>query len=91
MTNEPKNKQELYEKIKTLNLEELYGYERAAVSSRRFIDVIAISFIFGALFFSSTIIMIIVAMLVYVLGNISVGMSRTLNVVREQILKFEKS
>jgi hypothetical protein len=91
MTNEPNHKHELYEKIKTLSLEELHGYERAAISSRRFIDVIAVSSILGALLFSSTTIMIIVGMFVYVLGNVSVGMNRTLAVIREQILKSEKT
>ena len=91
MTDEPKHKHELYEKIKTLSLEELKGYERAAISSRRFVDLIAVSSIFGALVLSSTTVMIIVGMFVYVLSNVSVGMNRTLAVIREQITKTEKT
>jgi hypothetical protein len=91
MAKEPEHKHELYEKIKTLSLEELKGYEKAAVSSRRFIGLIAVSSIFGALVASSTLIMIITAMFVYVLGNVSVGMNHTLAVIREQIAKTEKT
>jgi uncharacterized membrane protein len=91
MTEEPKHKHELYEKLKTLSLEELKGYERAAISSRRFIGLIAVSSIFGALITSSTLVMIVAGIFVYILGNVSVGMTNTLTVIREQILKSEKT
>jgi uncharacterized membrane protein len=91
MTNEPEHKHELYEKIKTLSLEELHGYEKAALSSRRFIGLIAVSSIFGALVTSSTLVMCVAGIFVYVLGNVSVGMTHTLAVIREQIIKLEKT
>jgi len=91
MTEEPKHKHELYEKLKTLSLEELKGYEKAAISSRRFVGLIAVSSIFGALVASSTVIMVVTGLFVYVLSNVSVGMNRTLAVIREQIIKLEKT
>jgi len=91
MTEEPKHKHELYEKLKTLSLEELKGYEKAAISSRRFVGLIAVSSIFGALVASSTIIMVVTGIFVYVLSNLSVGMNNTLVVIREQIIKLEKT
>jgi hypothetical protein len=84
-------KQPLYEKIKTLSLEELKGYESSAISSSRFIDILAVFSIFGALVLSSTTLMILSGMVVYVLGNISVGLKNTLNAIREQIAKLEKT
>jgi len=91
MTEEPKHKHELYEKLKTLSLEELKGYEKAAISSRRFVGLIAVSSIFGALVASSTMIMVVTGIFVYVLSNLSVGMNNTLAVIREQIIKLEKT
>jgi len=91
MTEEPKHKHELYEKLKTLSLEELKGYEKAAISYRRFVGLIAVSSIFGALVASSTVIMVVTGLFVYVLSNVSVGMNRTLAVIREQIIKLEKT
>ena len=91
MTEEPKHKHELYEKLKTLSLEELKGYEKAAISSRRFVGLIAVSSIFGALVASSTMIIVVTGIFVYVLSNLSVGMNNTLAVIREQIIKLEKT
>lgn len=91
MNNESEHKRELYEKFKTLSLEELKGYEKAALSSQKFVGMIAVSSIFGSLVLSSTMIMVVVGIFVYVLANISIGMNRTLAVIREQIAKLEKA
>lgn len=88
---EDAHKLELYKKIKTLSLGDLRAYEKAAISSNRFINVFGVSFILAALIFSSTFMFFVVAPLVYLLGNVGVGISRTLGVVREQIIKLEKT
>ena len=91
MNEEPSHKRELYEKLRTLSLEELKGYEKAAKSSQTFVGMIAVSSIFGSLVLSSTIVMIVAGIFVYMLANISVGMNKTLAVIREQIAKLEKA
>lgn len=91
MNKEPGHKLELYEKLKTLSLEELRGYEKAAKSSQKFVGLIAVSSIFGSLVLSSTVVMIVAGIFVYMLANISIGMNRTLAVIREQIAKLEKA
>lgn len=88
---EPDHKLEFYAKIKIMGMDDLRAYERAAFSSNRFISTLGIFSILGALVFPSTAALVVAGIVVYLLGNTSVGISCTLNVVREQIAKLENT
>jgi len=82
---------DLQEKLKTLNLEALHSYRRAAINVNRTIDIFAVGIIFTALVSSSVIGMVVAGITSYLLGHVSVGMKQTIGVIEDYITKHKKA
>lgn len=91
MSDVPEHKIELYKKIRAMGSEELKSYERAAISSSRFINILGVGSLLGPLIYPSFVMAIFAGLTVFVLSHVSIGMRQTLDVIREQIAKTEKT
>jgi hypothetical protein len=86
MTNE-----ELYSKLNTLNRDELESYETAAISTKKFIDVSAVSTLLVILMFTNLFTIVSGGLLVYLMGHMSVNVTNTLAYIRARLSKMPVS
>lgn len=89
MTNE--EEEALHEKLKGLGVDELIKYESASKFLIRLINILGISLFIYLLYFPILPVVIGVGLLTYILGQVSVGVSKTLLVIRELLSKTQKT
>jgi hypothetical protein len=82
---------ELEEKIKKMNLDELKLYEKASVFAKRVVGFIGVSIMLFGLYFPMLPVIVGVGGLAYLLSNLSVSVHESLKVLREYITKLEKT
>lgn len=91
MNNDADNaREEIAKRIKTMPEAELVAYEGAAVSTNRFITLLGVSCLFFMLAFPSPLTIIPGVILIYFMGNISVGVDVTIKEIRNRLAKFDK-
>jgi uncharacterized membrane protein (DUF485 family) len=83
-------REELVKRIKSMPAAELIAYESAAVSTNRFITILAVFCLFFMIAFPSLLTIVPGVILVYVMANISSGVDITIKEVRNQLEKFDK-
>lgn len=88
---ENKQIEDFQHKVKNMTEDQLHGYLAAAKNINRIISLLGVSFIFIMLSYPLIPIITIGAFMVYVFGKTSEGVSKSLALVREQLLKFQKS
>ena len=88
--NEP-DTSELAKFLAPLSLEELMAHERASVSTIRFVSVIGIAVLFGAMVFPNAATIVIAGLGCYVLANFNVGVGIGLAEIRKHMAKFQKT
>jgi hypothetical protein len=81
----------LHEKLKGLGVDELLKYESASKFLIRFINIIGISLFVYLLYFPILPVVIGVGLLAFVLSQMSVGVSKTLIVIRSLLDKTQKT
>ena len=79
---------ELYIKLNTMSKEELESYETAALSTKKFIDVSAVSILFIMLVFTNLFTILFGTITVYVMSLMSVNVTNTLNYIRSRLSKM---
>lgn len=81
---------ELMEKINAMDLDELLGFERVTKNTGRFIGVLAVGLCFLALVFMNLLSLISAGIVLYILGQLSVGVDQARLVMQERIIKLGK-
>ncbi len=82
------NNSELYAKLNTLSKEELASYETAAISTKKFIDISAVSTLLVILIFTNLFTIVFGGIVVYLMGHMSVNVSNTLAYIRSRLSKM---
>jgi membrane-bound ClpP family serine protease len=88
---ENKQLEDFAQRVKKLSEDELKGYMAAANNINRILSLLGVSFIFLMLSYPLIPVITIGGFMVYVFGKTSEGVSKSLALVREQLLKFQKS
>lgn len=82
------DKKDMFDKIKTMDLEELCKYHGAAKFASRLMDVFGVSIFLFIMMFTSIITILPGAILLYVLGNVASGIGETIQVIEERIVRL---
>ena len=83
--------EELEKQIKRMNFEELEAYNNAAFLANNLISILGIGIILLVLNFTNFLTILLGIMAVYSLGNISVGMTNTRNLVKQRMESLDSS
>ena len=83
------NKTELFDKIKKMSLDECWVYHSSAKSTNSVINILGIGIFLVIIFMPSLLTIIPGAILLYILGNLSSGISLTLKHLEERILTLD--
>ncbi len=83
-------KKEFLDKIRKMPVEELMKYESAAKFTNKMVGTLAVSIILLTMFFPSIFLIVASAITVYVLGNMSAGISDFIVVVQKQLEAKDK-
>lgn len=81
-------KDDLYSQLKTMSREDLETYEGAALSTKKFIDIGAVSILFIILVFTNAFTILLGGLVVFIMSHLSVNITNTLNYIRALLSKM---
>jgi len=87
MTNDDETMSELSKHLTGLSREELLQYERATANTGMIINLVGVAIIFFAMLFPITGVVVAVAIAVYFLAHIGIGVNMGLKLIRTHISK----
>lgn len=83
-------KEEFLDKLRKMSVEELVKYENAAKFTNRMVGTLAIILILLTLFYPHIVLIVCTAITVYVLANVSAGVSDFITVVQGHLEDRDK-